>query len=123
MTVLYRLSFRAARIDAYIWDELSATLPSMIGNTTDANVEETVVPILTMSCHLAIFIFVTTIAKTMLNLVATTNVCAHLLFPFQFFDFVRHHHMATTRPAAPHTHRRTRRMRRTAPHTTYRSAH
>ena len=39
------------------------------------------------ACHLSLFIGVTAIGKISLNLVATTNACPHLIFPFQFFDF------------------------------------
>jgi len=49
---------------------------------------QTFVPLLTMIIHLSIFIMVTSFGKLSLELVATPNACAHLLFPFQFFDFV-----------------------------------
>ena len=49
---------------------------------------QTFVPLLTMIVHLSIFIMVTSFGKLSLELVATPNACAHLLFPFQFFDFV-----------------------------------
>ena len=49
---------------------------------------QTFVPLLTMIVHLSIFIMVTSFGKLSLELVATSNACAHLLFPFQFFDFV-----------------------------------
>ena len=41
-----------------------------------------------MSIHLCVFILVTAFGKMTVNLVATTNACPHLIFPFQFFDFV-----------------------------------
>jgi len=83
--VLYRLSFKAARIDSFIWNGLD-TLFVRWG--FERAIIDQVVPLLSLVGHLSIFIVVTAIGKLSLNLVATTNACPHLLFPFQFFDFV-----------------------------------
>ena len=37
---------------------------------------------------IVLFITVTMLGKLSLTLVATKNACTHLLFPFQFFDFL-----------------------------------
>ena len=96
VSVLYRACTKAARIDGYIWDELTEALEPYRNLTeatsgsfeSDIDLVATAVPLLTMCFHLAIFIGVTALGKMSLNLVATTNACPHLLFPFQFFDFV-----------------------------------
>lgn len=49
---------------------------------------EQLTPIVTMIAHFSIFILVTMLGKLSLTLVATKNCCVHLLFPFQFFDFL-----------------------------------
>ena len=82
---LYRLSFQAAQIDSLVLQRLTFVLQ-------DANVgsfSALVNPItLTMICHFALFITVTMLGKLSLTLVSTKNACTHLLFPFQFFDFL-----------------------------------
>jgi len=92
VTVLYRLSLKATEIDVWMWDELELALPGLLPtNSSLGDVQylvDTSVPLIVMTGHLTIFIAVTSIAKIALNLVATTNACPHLLFPFQFFDFV-----------------------------------
>ena len=83
--MLYRLSFKAVRLDTLIWDKLTSALTE--NGASDALIE-TVVPLFALVGHLCIFIVVTSVGKISLNLVASTNACPHLLFPFQFFDFV-----------------------------------
>jgi hypothetical protein len=52
------------------------------------DIVELVTPLATMAFHLGIFVVVTALGKASLNLVAAPNACPHLVFPFQFFDFV-----------------------------------
>ena len=79
VAILYRLSFKAATIDQEIWtgvaaSRLGAMYPSLV-------------PLLTLGCHYALYITVTSIGMSALTLVSTTAACVHLLFFFQFFDF------------------------------------
>ena len=85
ITVLYRLGMRAASIDVVVWNNL--TLAFQHFDVSAYNID-LAVPLLTMSAHLGIFILVTTFGKISLNIVASPNTCPHLIFPFQFFDFV-----------------------------------
>ena len=95
--VLFRVGMKAVVIDKFVWDYLTATLSAnaetaarLSGLELDsiAASVDVGVSLLTMSAHILIFMVVTTFGKLSLNLVATPNACPHLLFPFQFFDFV-----------------------------------
>ena len=92
VTVLYRMAFKAALIDRFVWDRLEEGLEgwrnSSLATSYGVDPVTTAVPLLTMSIHLCVFILVTAFGKMTVNLVATTNACPHLIFPFQFFDFV-----------------------------------
>jgi hypothetical protein len=77
VSVLYHAAFKASRLDSFIWKRLE-----------DGGMPSDWVPTVTMVIHLCLFILVTSVGKMSLNVVATTNACPHLLFPFQFFDFV-----------------------------------
>ena len=77
VSVLYHAAFKASRLDSFIWKRLE-----------DGGMPSDLVPTVTMVIHLCLFILVTSVGKMSLNVVATTNACPHLLFPFQFFDFV-----------------------------------
>ena len=97
--VLFRVGSKAVVINTYVWDYLtdyftrsSGELGSIVGAagvplTYDATVA-IAVSLLTMTVHILIFICVTTFGKLTLDMVATPNACPHLIFPFQFFDYV-----------------------------------
>jgi len=85
--VLGRLATRAATIDAWVFFELDAAF-TPYGIVGGIDVAEIAAPLFAMIVHLLLFMFVTLLAKFTVTLVATNNACPHLIFPFQFFDFV-----------------------------------
>lgn len=90
IAVLYRLSFRAAIVDNYFLQQINSGLDRVV-TTYDAAAAydlQSYAPTFCMVAHFAIFILVTALGKLALQLVATKNACAHLLYPFQFFDFI-----------------------------------
>jgi len=87
--VLYRLSLRAAEIDSRVWNACEDAFARYEADGMLRGVTaEQLTPIVTMIAHFSIFILVTMLGKLSLTLVATKNCCVHLLFPFQFFDFL-----------------------------------
>ena len=99
--MLYPLSFKAAVIDRIIWDFLAWFIGEYMesacsGNATATCMEESeplygynaedIIALVTLCCHFALYISVTSVGMISLQMVATRNACSHLLFPFQFFD-------------------------------------
>ena len=76
VAVLYRLSFVATQIDSEVWSVFERTLGS----------DHPWVSNLTLLCHFALFIPVTSLGTKTLTLVSAPNSCVHLMFFFQFFD-------------------------------------
>lgn len=90
IAVLYRISFRAALVDNYFFSIISSGLNYIEEASTTASAYglATYAPSFCMLAHFAIFILVTALGKLALQMVSTMNACAHLLYPFQFFDFI-----------------------------------
>ena len=84
ISVLYRISYRAAQIDTLLLEKSE----SLLANQGYDDIAAKYAPMLTMVGHFVIFIAVTALGKLSLTLVSTKNACTHLLFPFQFFDFI-----------------------------------
>ena len=83
VAVLYKLGFNATQIDSLLLNKIEDALEYY---EIDWLVSYSVT--ICMIGHFIIFITVTSLGKISLRLVSTNNACAHLLFPFQFFDFV-----------------------------------
>jgi hypothetical protein len=86
VSVLYKLAFRASQIDSIVLRLVTDQLEKSFGYEDGSG--SSVATTITMVCHFILFIFVTSLGKISLTLVSTKNACAHLLFPFQFFDFI-----------------------------------
>ena len=94
--VLYQIGFKAVDIDKLVWDQ---TRDFLLASSVSMTTADIAVPLIGMTVHLTLFIIVTTLAFMALALIASPNACPHLLFPFQFFDFIFLHAFFNLRSA------------------------